>query len=98
MSVKSFNHIPEFEAKLQAAAAHTVFRASLMVEREAVSRARFKTGFLRNSIGSEAVGLSGSVFAGANYAIYREQHDHFLTDSLESVVKDIPNLLKLGGA
>lgn len=76
--------------------ARGIFTAVLIIERKAASRAPFKYGMLRNSIGSHSEGLYGVCYADAWYALYQEGNPynrHFLESSLDETMAQFPAIL-----
>lgn len=68
--------------------------AALEVEREAVGRAPFKTGNLRNSIGSVVDGTTAAVYSPVEYARVQEERFHYLEESLRAVAPSIPDRIQ----
>ena len=68
MSVKVSNKIPRSRVLIRRAASQLVRKTLLKIETGAKLRAPVRTGFLRNSIGSEMEGdLAGAATVGAEY-------------------------------
>lgn len=100
MGVRATYRYAEFDSKMRGAIDAGLRDAAYEIERRAVGKAPFKTGNLRNSIGSEFEPGHAAVYADADYAYFVEEGHgsvpptHFLQDSLEEVEPEIPEMIR----